>query len=379
MRLKKTAFALVGLCVATFAAAADYRTTLLGGLAESESSAWGVNQSGQVVGRVSTAEGGWRASLWEANGSWVALDLVGNTVSSRAVAINSSGQMVGSSMMSNDRYSPGYVATMWSKDGRGKALGTLGEGQGLAMGINDAGQAVGAFDHFGQSFETSAVRWDADGVAHRLASLGGSYNQANGINNKGQIVGYSGTASGGGSAVLWEADGSIKQLALLSETARYNWSTRINEQGQIAGLAIFSDIGVDDRPNTWGPDGSVQALDLAGAIGGAAYDLNDSGSVIVGYSVLGGGIRHATLWDQGVAKDLNSFIDAGLAEAGWYFSEARDINEQGWVVGEARNRLTGGVQAFVLSPVPEPSSYALMLGGMGTLLAWRRRATSKRA
>lgn len=379
MRLKKTAFALVGLCVATFAAAADYRTSLLGGPAGSESSAWGINQSGQVVGRVSTAEGGWRASLWEANGSWVALDLVGNTVSSHAVAINDSGQIAGSSMASNDRFKPGYVATMWSKDGRGKALGTLGKGQGVAMGINDAGHVVGAFQHSGDSFGTSAVRWGADGVARRLASLGGSSNQANGINNKGQIVGYSETASGGGGAVLWEADGSIQQLALLSETAQYNWSTRINEQGQVAGYATFSEIGVDDRPNTWGPDGSVHALDLGDALGGAAYDLNDSGSLVVGYSVLGSGIRHATLWDQGTARDLNSFIDAGLAQAGWHFSEARAINEQGWVVGEARNRLTGGVLAFVLSPVPEPSSYALMLGGLGALLAWRRRASSTRA
>lgn len=380
MKIKRNAAAAAllacGLAISTSAAlASGYRTSLLDTQGAVGSTAWGLNDSGQVTGHVTALDGGTRASLWQPYGARVELEHMGSALSSRASAIDAAGTVVGVSVLGLAPDSPEYFATVWSRDGRARALATLGPGQSWANGINDAGHIVGAFSHIVASqSRTDAVRWDADGTFHTLASLGGNYSQANGINGRGQVVGYSGTADGGGGAVLWESDGSIRQLTVLGAEMRFTWATRINAHGQVVGQSHASFEDAQARARTWLPDGSVQALPQGGAIGASAYALNDAGTV-VGFSILGGGQHRATIWEQGTAQDLNRFIDAELAQAGWYFSEARAINEGGWVAGEARNSMTGEVRGFVLSPVPEPAGYALMLSGLVALMAWRRRGT----
>jgi len=57
-----------------------------------------------------------------------------------------------------------------------------------------------------------------------------------------------------------------------------------------------------------------------------------------------------------------------------------DINDQGWIVGEAENSISGEKHAFLFSsdnpiaPVPEPQTYLLFLIGLGLLgLAYARK------
>ncbi|TXT26291.1 MAG: hypothetical protein FD134_636 [Gallionellaceae bacterium] len=108
-----------------------------------------------------------------------------------------------------------------------------------------------------------------------------------------------------------------------------------------------------------------------------AYSINGA-SQVAGWSQIAGGALRATLWDGGAAIDLNSFLDPATVGAGWVLQYAYDINDSGWIVGAARNNLSGRTHAYLLSTptpaVPEPETWAMLLAGLGWLgVAGRRR------
>lgn len=91
---------------------------------------------------------------------------------------------------------------------------------------------------------------------------------------------------------------------------------------------------------------------------------------------MGGNTSHATLWNGTAATDLNSFLDTKTIGAGWVLNAANGINDRGLIVGSASNTLLGiDSQAFLLSPVPEPEVYAMLICGLGLLgfLSLRRK------
>jgi hypothetical protein len=71
-------------------------------------------------------------------------------------------------------------------------------------------------------------------------------------------------------------------------------------------------------------------------------------------------------------QDLNNLIDSA---SGWVLSRASGINAFGQIVGQGT--IGGNTHAFLLTPVPEPSS--LFLLGIAFILAfaWRRMRRSK--
>ena len=108
-----------------------------------------------------------------------------------------------------------------------------------------------------------------------------------------------------------------------------------------------------------------------GTLGGTnsfANGLNGSGQVVGSSEVLGSPDRHAFLDNGSMMTDLNSLIDP---LAGWSLVDANSINDTGQIVGFGYHNAEA--HAFLLTPVPEPSSIALLLAlALGGLL-WRRR------
>ena len=214
-----------------------------------------------------------------------------------------------------------------------------------------------------------------------LGTLGGYANSyATAINNAGQVAGSSWTDNNDDvyRATLWNGT-TPTDLGTLGGTRRSSMANAINDAGQVAGWSGTANGST--HATVWN---GTTATDL-GTLGGyssEAFAINNAGQV-VGWSYTADDPRHpssshATLWNGTTATDLNSVLDASTVSAGWVLDRATGINDNGWIVGNASNSLLGiQSHAFLLTPVPEAETWAMMLAGLG-LVGWttvrRRRA-----
>ena len=346
------------LCVAPGVEAAAYSFTDLGSLdGYSNSYASAINNGGQIVGySTSGTTSSLQATLWS-NGTVQGL----GAVLTGASSINDAGEIAGTSNIGGPSTAAIFSgSTVLSLNGLAPSFGST------AAAINDRGQVVGQ-SSTPDGLTQHAVLW-TNGQVSDLGSIGIGPSYATGINERGQVVGTSVNAAGTAThAALW-SHGSITDLGTLGGI----WSegTAINNAGLVVG---YSSV----MPLVWHAMSWQQGLlsDL-GTLGGsfsAATAVNGRGQV-VGFSSLASNlIDHATLWDAGSAIDLNTYLDTAAIEAGWYLQDATGINDRGWIVGNAVNSADGSSHAFLLTPVPEPSTYALMLGGLLMVSVWTRR------
>ena len=119
--------------------------------------------------------------------------------------------------------------------------------------------------------------------------------------------------------------------------------------------------------------------DLGGG-GGSTRPLhiNELGQV-VGFSAVAGGGFHAFFYsdDDGRTTDLTQWLMNSFDDVVSVNETEMGLNDLGQIAIGAS--LSGDQQAlFVLTPIPEPSTYALMLSGLGVLawIAWRQRGRS---
>ena len=179
----------------------------LGTLGGTQSIAFAVNDSGQVVGASMTADNQQHAFSWTRSGGMIDLGTLGGS-SSSAVAVNASGRVVGSSNLTDDIEQRAFS---WTPSDGMIDLGTLGGTQSTASAVNALGQVVG------QSLTSDGVfhafLWTPSGGMIDLGTLGGSSSVALAVNDSAQVVGYSSTAGDSElHAVLWlRADLSVSK------------------------------------------------------------------------------------------------------------------------------------------------------------------------
>ncbi len=218
-----------------------------------------INNSGQVAGLAETGSADpacpatqtlqFLPVIWN-GANTQALPLASGDTVGGAFWINNAGDAVGASGICAP-FDPRYGspiqprhALLW-RNGQAIDLGNLGgAGNNTGLGINDAGDVVGASDLPGDTFQ-HAFLWH-QGVITDLGTLPGDVvSAALGINNRGQITGVSIDGSGNIRAFLWQ-NGTMYDLnALISPDAPFFLlhGFGINDQGQIAGFAVNFEVG----------------------------------------------------------------------------------------------------------------------------------------
>jgi probable HAF family extracellular repeat protein len=200
----------------------------------------------------------WAPSLGTATIDLGTIDGV-STTGSHAAAVNSLGQVVGSS---------GGHAVIWTPLIRD--LGNLGAASAAGVDINDATEVAGISATAGGP--SHAFLWRA-GVMQDLGTLtpGGS-SEAVALNAAGDVVGNS-----SGHAVLWRAGATIDLGTLGGASSS---AVAINDAGQVTGNSqtaagtshafLWQGGVMTDLGTLGGPDSSAKAINASGRVAGTS-------------------------------------------------------------------------------------------------------------
>jgi len=276
-----------------------------------ESIAYDINNRGQVVG-CGYRLGGYSVGFLYSGGSMQTLGYLGSIQCCRALGISDSGQIVGYSQVGGGSYS--YLEGFLYSGG---TMQGIAGNDSVAYAVNNNGQIVG------HAAGTWYAFLDSGGTIQNLGTLPGYANsEAFDINDNGQVVGESFGSNGYGHAFLYSG-GTMHDLGTLAGYP-YSSANAINNAGEIVG---------------WVANASYQA--------------------------------DSVLYSNGAIVDLNNLL---AAESGWTLQGVSDINDNGQICGYGINP-SGQHDAVLLTPTPEPSTFALLGAATAAMLAyaWRRR------
>lgn len=299
------------------------------------SSAYDINNIGEVVGVASDATGVNRRVIWQ-NGVIVDTLPQASAATTTAWQMNEQRQFVGVAVVN----SKAAYGVFWD---HGVAIplqplpGTVASGA-AANGINAVGDVAGGGTGGGGGvplFQHAGI-W-RNGVLYRDLGVmpGGDYSMAFDINDAGQVTG-TGTAGGGPVgrqyAFVWE-NGVFRKLPEIPG----NFSSvgrSINALGVVAGQSNGGD------PVVW-KNGVLFPLAFPNRLANTIYEINDNGDVV---GTVG---NRGALWRNGEYIELPPWPGASVAD-----SNARGINNQGIVVGESYFPAGQGVHAVSWTVTP---------------------------
>ncbi len=324
---------------------ASYTVTDLGTLAgESSSRAEAINESGQVVGY-----SGSTGFLWQ-NGSMTDLGTLGGSYS-YAYDINDSGQVVGESDYPEGPDGNGPTKAFLWQNGRMTDLGSLlgpPDEESHAYAINNSGQVVGESKVYHPDFgyPDHAFLY-SNGVMKDLGILGPSdspgYSVAYSINGTGEVVGEADLEGFMGTHAFLSDNGSpMADLGTLNGS-NYSVAYDINDSGQVVGESQGNSFLWQN--GTMSPLGDIEpaAINNDGQVVGEMF-VEDP-ECPPDSEVCGGNV--ASIHENGQTKNLNDLIDSA---SGWTLDEATDINDEGQIVGTGT--INDEYHAFLLTPDP---------------------------
>jgi hypothetical protein len=248
-------------------------------------------------------------------------------------------------------------------------------------GINNSGTVVistsnltpdprygNAINNLGQVVDSTSLITPGAATVNILAPQAGSLVD---VNDAGQVLGNLGQYSASHGAFIY-SNGSSQSLS--SGTYNKAVASHLSSNGYVAGTVSTGNTSVGA---IW-MNGNLTTLSNFDT----AVDINRWG-VAVGnkgpsYQSVG------LLWVNGTSYKLDDLISTPLPDQafqGWTIGGVAGINDKGQILALAQN-INGDsilVKLDPTAPVPEPETYAMLLGGLGVIgfAARRRRAAVK--
>jgi hypothetical protein len=245
--------------------------------------------------------------------------------------------------------------------------------------VNFPGAASSQVTGINASGDLSGLYVDTTGNTHGFTDIGGTFktvdnplstvfNQALGINNSDETVGYYAPTAAGtpGDVAYSQEGGAFTDINHLLPTNFNSQAVGINSDSTPEIVGFYQpDAGLTTSFGFLDVGGVITTIDPFGSTFTQALGVNDLGE-IVGFYMDADGDQHGYIDNGGVFTSFDAPDSASTTING--------INDKGDIVGFYTNNATDTVDGFVGAPVPEPSTWAMMLlafAGFG-LLGYRK-------
>jgi probable HAF family extracellular repeat protein len=317
--------------------------------------AYGINDSGHIVGLYSDVDGNDHGFLLS-GGVYTTLDVPAASFT-QAEGVNTTDQIVGWYWDAAGQH--GFLLS----GGRYTTIDVPGATVTNAEGINASGQIVGYYDDAGGNTHGFML---SGGVYATLDTPGATSTEANGINDLGQIVGSYQDASGDSHGFLLSA-GSYSTFDVPGPY--WTYLEGINATGQIVGY--YTDPHSHDVHNFLLSGGSYTAFGVPNAVLTVAQGINASGQLI-GWYIDGNenahGFLSGPLTSSGsgpMTGSVFTLANQALIDAGAETTGSPDALPSGRAsLDEGR----GASPAFVATAPTDPGPALAFNSGPATLL-----------
>ncbi|MTW00560.1 PEP-CTERM sorting domain-containing protein [Duganella ginsengisoli] len=227
-----------------------------------------------------------------------------------------------------------------------------------AEDINDSGTVVGAnFD--GYAYLPARFQ------QKQITEFPLGYGDASAINNSGTIVGtfeYDEPGWFRHHSFIY-LNGKVQDIPVQGIDSIY--AEDLNDANKVVGR-ITAATGGGGYAYIYS-EGQVQKLDVFGAFYSQASGINNRDQVVGTYGASYND-QKPFLYDGGTAYDLNALVRPG---SGVTITGAAAINDVGQIAGQGCDK-SGNCYALLLSAVPEPQTWGMLLAGLG-LVGWMGR------
>lgn len=287
--------------------------------------AYGINDRNQIVGSFTRPEAAGQIPYLYHNGKYLDLRVENKNGDDYAMDINASGQAVG---RANGK-------AFFFDGTRSRYIDAPGAVGSNAESLNDHGTVVGnaVFDAPGGTYEERAFMYDGHELKYlQNPTSNSSTAQMVAVNNAWQMAANAYVPGDEATrAFIYEADGRVRQIASLPT-----------------------------------PPGELEST--------VVTDMNNQGWAVGrsgGRGCYESYCHQAFLWRDGQTVSLNDLLVPWQAKR-WNLFDAVAINDRGQITGRGFSSFLV-FDSYVLTPVPEPESWALLLAGLGVVGAVARR------